>query len=371
MKRNDMTVTRILCGLLLLGQAASAQTNRGPQPAPAPAARNSSAMSEASRVLERARSSGQQETAAQALERASDSGNLEGIVKAGGSSSNAAEKALAAAADTKLAGALKNVSTEEGRTLLAQSSTSAPTRAPEPGQVIPEAKVVPAKVPDAGDVKPQPLKPVPLNPPANKEPARTVITSQGAAFFDSKQAMGVFMDDVVVSHPQFHLTSEVLEVYMIKESDKAATTKSDDTKNPNAPPIRPANVLPGEKGPAQPDSNIRQAIAKGPKVVIQKLTENGEPQIGICRHATYVGATGDIIMRDFPQVQRGTNVIIATDPSTVMTILQNGEFKAKGPTRTAIIQEGDKNIAPAPKPAADANAAAVTPTVQSNTSASQ
>jgi len=338
MKRNDMTAVRILCGVMLVAQVASAQSNRGPQPRAAKPA----ALEEASRILDRARSSGENDSAQRALESAAGSGRIESLAaQAAGrsASSTSAEDAVQKAADQKISTALSNVSTPEGKMLLAQNAASGPGRAPDASEVIPAAKVVPATVPDVSDAKPQALKPTPLAA-TKKEAARTIITSQGAAFFDSKQAMGVFTDDVVVNHPQFHLTSDELEVYMIKQAapkeGEAPAEKSD------KPPVREAGVLPGEKGPAQPDNNIRQAIAKGRKVVIQKLSENGEAQIGTCRHATYVGATGDIIMRDYPQVQRGPNVVIATDPSTVMTIKQNGELVTKGPNRVDIIQEADK-----------------------------
>ena len=79
----------------------------------------------------------------------------------------------------------------------------------------------------------------------------------------------------------------------------------------------------------------------GRKVVIRKLDEKGELQIGICRHATYIGESGDIILREMPQVQRGNNVIIARDPSTYMVLKQNGELKVHGPADTKIEQKPD------------------------------
>jgi lipopolysaccharide export system protein LptA len=354
MRKSNITTTALsLCGLLL-ASSAFAQSKGG-----APAPKNSS-VSEAARILQKARESGDADEARRALEAAADNRRAERL--AAQAPRNATTAPVDPAADKRLSTALQNLSSPEGKALLAQNNAAPALRAPDSSQVIPVAKVVPV---DASAAKPEPLKATPLTSKAKKEPARTIITSQGAAFFDSKTSMGVFTDDVVVAHPQFHLTGDELEIYMLKDSEKPAAPL-----NNSGEPIRPAGVLPGEGPPSGgADSGIRQAIAKGRKVVIQKLSETGEVQVGICRHATYVGATGDIIMRDFPQVQRGMNVIRATAPSTIITILANGRLKVNGPSTTDIIQEADKkpartspeadpNGAPAPvlqtKPSADA-----------------
>lgn len=113
------------------------------------------------------------------------------------------------------------------------------------------------------------------------------------------------------------------------------------------------------------ESDIKFAIARGRMVTIEKLTENGEIQIGHAKHATYDGATGNITLRDFPQVQRGSNLQIATDPSTVMVLKQNGALDTKGPSRTEIIQQDKSkptklNSQP-PPPTASPNAGATSP----------
>jgi hypothetical protein len=84
-------------------------------------------------------------------------------------------------------------------------------------------------------------------------------------------------------------------------------------------------------------------------------------QVGHAKHATYDGATGDILLRDFPQVQRGQHLQIATSPATTMTLKQNGALNTRGPSRTEIIQDtkpkgGSKlNSPPPPAPAANPN----------------
>jgi hypothetical protein len=187
----------------------------------------------------------------------------------------------------------------------------------------------------------------------------TAVGPKSASFFDGSQSMGVFTGDVEVTHPQFHLTCDTLEVYMVKEGEKSATAPKAASKTASQLAAEGAAGAPGDSSAALPEgSSIRQAIAKGRKVVVQKPSETGEMQIGVCRHATYVGATGEMIMRDWPQVQKGTNLILATSATTVITILNDGKLKTAGPTTTKIIQEADK---PGKAPAA---ASATTPQTQ-------
>lgn len=201
---------------------------------------------------------------------------------------------------------------------------------------IPLDQAKPQPLSDKGDEAPKEKK--------TKAGDEAVITSKGSAFFDTKQSVGVFTDDVVVVHPQFHLTCEELQVFMLKDSEKPV--KGDANNSADGAIMRRKTPLPGEEPEPEPDSSIREAIAKGPKVVIQKLTETGDVQVGICRHATYVGATGDIIMRDYPQLQRGNNLMIATDPSTYFVIKQNGKVTSEGPSTSKIVQ-GDDSKKPA------------------------
>jgi len=250
-----------------------------------------------------------------------------------GAGVSTSQQAVLDAASSRLDSAVSNVS-DQGKALLAQNAQTPAMKAPGPDKIVPASEVT---ITDVAGAKPAPMKATPLAKPVS-EAEKTVITSTGAAYFDSKQAMGVFTDDVVVQHPQFHITCDVLEVYMRKEGEAAPAPAP--RRDPQTPP-----PLPGEspRNDGLGDSGVERAIAKGRKVVIQKLSETGDIQIGICRHATYDGASGDIIMRDYPQVQRGRNVVIATDSSTVMTIKPNGELKTAGPTRVDLLPSDGKD----------------------------
>jgi hypothetical protein len=369
-------------------------------------AQNDSSPAQTSKVLNAAKAGGQAESAQVAREQKTDGPTLEGLAQqaqhALAQSNDTAQQNRLAADGKKLEDTLKTLS-PEAQKLLTQSNTLPAMRAPDPdaaASAVKAAPAVPAPAPKAaaaaadekkGDSKPG-------EPPAKKDD-NVHITSQGAAYFDSKEAIGVFTDDVQVNHPGFVLYCEQLEVYMLKDDEKkkmqeeqekkklqqqppaakpaaavstagtpalvggavltsataARTANPDEVAPAGAPVAQPATAAADNKEP-QPDQSIRQAIARGPKVVIIKNTETGEQQIGVCRTATYVGENGDIILRDMPLVQRGNHVHYATDPSTYMIIKQDGKMHTFGPAKVDIIEEKEK------KPAAPtATAAPATP----------
>lgn len=361
-----MKILWTMIGLAALSQGLLAQTNRTPGSASQSWDEAAKALAEATRVLERARASGQTELQRRSREQASDTGRMEKLMAEAKSSvapsNQAPEKARVAQSDARLSQAISTIS-PEGKALLAQNENVIPTlRVPDPVQpraVTTKPSVLAA---DGPGPKPQPLKATPLTPVVKKAPEQTTITATGpdsASFFDGSQSMGVFTGDVEVTHPQFHLTCDTLEVYMVKDADKKEVKPAATGATAGQLAKEGAAGKSGSVSESTENSNIKQAIAKGRKVVINKLSETGEMQIGTCRHATFVGSSGDMIMRDYPQVQKGTNLILATDPSTTITILNNGQLKVNGPATTKIIQQEEKK-----KPAAAAVApGAVTPTL--------
>lgn len=334
MIKNNMRILWLAVVFAITPQTGWSQSGKGGVPMVPRRETAVKSSEEITKVLEKAKADSSAETQKRASEKGSESGQLEMLVD----KARQTQATLATGApqrdDSKLQKVLSEVA-PEGRTLVAQSAAAPAMTAPDAGSVAKPASVKRAAVPNGASPQPQPLPATPLNPVKKKEPERTVITSQGEAFFDSKQSMGVFTDDVVVVHPQFHMTGDILEIYMNKEDKKPAPVVKPGEDPAVAPKPEPDGLPIG-------DSNINKAIAKGRKVVIQKLSETGEMQIGICRHATYIGATGEIVMRDYPQVQRGQSVIIGTSPTTVMTIKPNGELITQGPNKVDIIQEADK-----------------------------
>ena len=184
-------------------------------------------------------------------------------------------------------------------------------------------KLVPAEevtILDVVGAKPEPMKATPLA--GEKVLADATRITGHSSFFDMNTSHGIFTEDVVVKNPKLHINCDTLEFFLYKDGSAKA----------EAAPSTSAAPLPGEtpKEKALGDSGIEKAIAQGRKVVIQNLNAAGDMQFGICRHATYDGETGDIVLRDGPQIQLPGRVVTATDPATYMVLKQNGEFKVEG-----------------------------------------
>lgn len=343
MIKNNMRNLWLAILFVIPVQTCWAQAGKGGVPAIPRRESTIKSSEQTTQVLEKAKADASADAAKREAEKAADRGQIGKLIEQAKQTQSTLSTETPKKDDSKLQQVLSEVA-PEGKALVAQSAVAPATTAPDAATAVKPGAVKHTAA--AGSApQPQPLPATPLNPATKKEPEHTVITSQGEAFFDSKNSMGVFTDDVIVVHPQFHLTADVLEIYMNKE-EKKETPPAKTGEGQTAAPKPEANSLPVG------DSNINKAIAKGRKVVIQKLSETGEMQIGICRHATYIGATGEIVMRDYPQVQRGKSVIIGTSPTTVMTIKPSGELITQGPNKVDIIQDGDKkSLQPStPKP---------------------
>ncbi|MFZ4596405.1 MAG: LptA/OstA family protein [Verrucomicrobiaceae bacterium] len=349
MRPLNLTHVPFACLVLLLTPTLShAQSGKNfPIPARADAAKG---LTEASEILNRAKASSTDELARRALEEAKTLRAREIAAQASPQAAKPsfAEQQRQVESATRLNAAMAQVS-PRGQALLAQEASAPAMRAPaEP--------LVDVSLPASTPVTPVASATRPAEAASKKDnPQHTTIDCQGAAFFDSKQGLGVFTEDVVVHHPQFHLTGDVLEVYMKKDKKDGKTSSA---PGPPPPGSRSASDLLAEDALNKPstapdatpaeDTGIETAIAKGRRVVIQKASETGELQVGICRHATYIGATGDIVMRDYPQVQRGKETVRGTSPATVLTLKQNGQLLTDGPTTVDIIQQEPKKSAGTP-----------------------
>ena len=263
-------------------------------------------------------------------------------------------------ADRKRITATLEEMTPEARALFAQASTAAPALGEGP--------------------RAKPLVPEPLTEPtAGPPPQKTIITSDDL-FFDSAKSIAVFKDNVVVDSPSFHITADFFEVHMRKqEKDPAAKpgapapagTKPGTAAAPAKPaPPKPdlislavtaPAVEPGKGGlkPTVPyhDDTIEAAIAKGRKVVIIKHNPDGKVQIGQSRYAYYDGDSGDITLKDNPQVQDGDNLHTAAEPSCVMVMTQAGALHTTGRSTTNLIKAAAPGTTPA-TPAAPGTAPA-------------
>ncbi|MDZ4288758.1 MAG: LptA/OstA family protein [Prosthecobacter sp.] len=212
------------------------------------------------------------------------------------------------------------------------------------GSLLPEAQKLmrgdqaPATAPPANSAvagqPPAALGPAPIPLPSlvGTAPAlgkNAVTIESDDSTFDLKNAIFIYTGHVRARHPQFYIECEELEVHMNKDDElpeKKTVPKND-----------PLHVPGTEK--KSPDNRVKMAIATGPMVTIEKRSESGEIQQGKCKRAVYNGSTGEIVMSDYPQVQSGNMLHIATDPSTEMIFDPNGKFHSnRGRQRTIILQ---------------------------------
>ncbi len=217
--------------------------------------------------------------------------------------------------------------------LKSAASSFAPDAQKAVGGLIP--KTTPAKqeeAPPSNGPKPGALQPlVESAPPAAGKP---ITIDSDSAVFDLKAGIFIYTGHVRAMHPQFYTECEELEVHMHKE-------EGDKTKKPKAVQN---DVLAGSAAKSEQQSGIKIAIARGPTVTIKKLDETGELQQGKCKRAVYEASTGQITMSDYPQVQRGNILQVATSAETTMVFNQAGKLITNGPSKTDILQGADASV---------------------------
>lgn len=139
--------------------------------------------------------------------------------------------------------------------------------------------------------------------------AETVITAQQEATFDNKTSIAEFTGAVVVKDPQFTLTCDRLKAYL----------------------------KPGGKG-------LEKVEAIGNVVIRQENTDDrGSDVVSVARSglAVFVPATGDIELRESPQIAQGINAHVATEPQTRMILNRAGKINTIGGSKTVIVDSGE------------------------------
>lgn len=218
----------------------------------------------------------------------------------------------------------------------------------EPPADAPVARALPVEGPQAGDEsvsapaglapdqrpgpRPEPLRGTDFAPRERGETVR--VTADGSGFFDADENKATFTDNVRVVHPSFNLVADQLDVYL--EDNQAAVGNGE-----GAPAIDSAVT-----GAAEADGEtggIRLAIARGRRVVVHRLSDEGELMVATCRHATFDGRTREMTLRDWPQVQKGVNLMRATEQSTVIVLTEDGRIRTQGGTRTELVRGADED----------------------------
>ena len=237
----------------------------------------------------------------------------------------------------------------------ANAAGTMPATTPAPAVPSPAVAVVeapPPPPPPAGP-QPKPLQPLNLDEAPKATKGQIDITAQKNSYFDANNNYGMFTGDVKARHPKMYIECEELELYMTKqEGGVLGAPKPKKT----GPPAKDADILAAPKKPVNTAPPIDKADARGPMVTVEKMTEDGELQIGRCKHLIYDGKTERTTLLEWPQVQAGNQLHKATEAGCIMVIDKNGKLTTTGGHETIILQ-GDEiaprrngQASPAPSP---------------------
>ena len=209
----------------------------------------------------------------------------------------------------------------------------------------------PAQTPPPLTARPVSEEPGDTTPPTDDDPSKgaeteTDIDASQSASFNSKDRIAIFTGNVRVKDPRFELACDELTVYLNKGA-AANGTPGAATPPPLQHPAPAANPpAPGqEPTPAPPGGGIDHAVAKGHVIIIQRKppTKPGdEEKISIGRGGlgTFDNKTGDMVLKDWPNLEQNGSSLVATAQGTVMTIHRDSSMNTDGPSKTKLIQHG-------------------------------
>ena len=232
------------------------------------------------------------------------------------------------------------------RRLAARPKTSASKSAATP---VAAPAATPAQTPPPLAAPVEQGEPGDTTPPtddAEKGPeTETDIDASQSASFNSKDRIAIFTANVRVKDPRFELACDELTVYLNKGAAASGAATPDAAGTP--PPLKPATPpVPGaEPTPAPPGGGIDHAVAKGHVIIIQRkaATKPGEEDkisIGRGGLGTFDNKTGDMVLKDWPNLEQNGSSLIATAQGTVMTIHRDSSMNTVGPSKTVLIQHG-------------------------------
>ncbi len=214
-----------------------------------------------------------------------------------------------------------------------------PASAPAPAPMVAVVETPPPP-PPAGP-QPKPLQPLNLDEVPKATKGQIDITAQKSAFFDANNNYGIYTGDVKARHPQMYIECEELEIFMAKQGGSILGAPK---PKKNGPAAKDADILAAPKKAANTAPPIDKADARGPMVTIEKISEDGELQIGHCKHLIYDGKTEQTTLLEWPQVQAGNQLHKATEAGCIMVIDKTGKLTTTGGHETIILQ-GDE-VAP-------------------------
>lgn len=167
-------------------------------------------------------------------------------------------------------------------------------------------------------VIPQPKDPIkiPIPRPNLGDDQKTTIEAE-EAYFDTDKNEVMFQGNVVLNHPEFDLSCDILEVKLRGDANKAA-------------------AMPGQVAA----TGIDQAIAKG-YVQIEKIAPDGKVQVAKSRLAVYNSNSGDVVLSDYPSLQSGKDLISGLSETTKIFLRADGTHSVDGKHRVTMTQSGN------------------------------
>lgn len=222
----------------------------------------------------------------------------------------------------------------QGQGGTASPAGAPPATTPVPAAAAPTIAVVEAPPPPPVGPQPKPLQPLNLDEAPKATKGQIDIRAQKSAFFDANNSYGIYTGDVKARHPQMYIECEELELFMTKQEGGALGAPK---PKKNGPAPKDADILaaPKKTNSAPP---IDKADARGPMVTIEKISEDGELQIGHCKHLIYDGKTERTTLLEWPQVQAGNQLHKATEAGCIMVIDKTGKLTTTGGHETIILQ---------------------------------
>lgn len=162
--------------------------------------------------------------------------------------------------------------------------------------------------------------------------ARTIIDNDDGAWFDDATSSLEFKGNVVVRDPQFKLFCDKLYVVM----------------NPNRQGVQkivataiPKNSFANSTSTNSVSSNnILSAASTGYVTLEQENTnDQGEFVKTIARagEVTYEPATGNLTLKQKPEIQQGANCQVATEDSTIMILNKKGTSQTIGKSQIIVV----------------------------------
>jgi lipopolysaccharide export system protein LptA len=186
----------------------------------------------------------------------------------------------------------------------------------------------------------------PWNQAAGAQGTPVGVIEADQSDFDLNRSVFIYRGNVRARHPEFYIECEELEVEMIRETPTASKAAAKEATKADKKAVNQKTDSNKSRAAAKDSSGqappIRRAVARGPMVVIEKRSADGDLQQGRCRLLEYDGKTGEITLRDYPQVQKGNVLHVATTADTMMIFDRAGSLRTQGRPRTVILNENSQ-----------------------------